>query len=323
MSDFGKGLGALIPGGAATTTSPHPTSGHPLPHGERESIAPPLPAGEGRVRVLPPHEPNEGDVMAILHVAPSQIDPNPRQPRTIFNEEKLEELKNSIAQYGILEPLIVTEKSDGRFELIAGERRLRSANALHFPTVPVVVRHADDLEKLELSLIENIQRQDLNPIEEAEAYRELVEAFGLTQEETAKKAGKSREAISNALRILELPVDMQKAIAMGTITPAHARILLSIDNPRARQEVFQKVTGAGLTVRETQDLASPTIRRKRASMKDPAIVADEARLRESLNTKVQIEKRGQRGRVVIHFYSDEDYGDILGKIISDEKNAQN
>ena len=307
MSDFGKGLGALIPGGAAVVPAPHPASGHPLPQ------------GEGRVKVLPPHIANEGDVMAILHVSPDSIDPNPRQPRTIFNEEKLEELKNSIAQHGILEPLIVTEKPDGRFELIAGERRLRSAKALNFPTVPVVVRHADDLLKLELSLIENIQRQDLNPIEEAEAYRELAETFGLTQEEVAKKAGKSRVAISNAMRILELPIEMQKAIATGTITPAHARILLSIDNPRARQEVFQKVTSARLNVRETQDLASPTIRRKRAVIKDPGIAADEARLRETLNTKVQIEKRGERGRIVIQFYSDEDYRDIIGKMVQEER----
>lgn len=307
MSDFGKGLGSLIPGGASVKSVPHPASGHHIPAGK----------GLG-VRVLPPHTPNEGDEMAVLNVSPDRVSANPRQPRTMFNEEKLEELKQSIAQYGILEPLIVTEKPDGNFELIAGERRLRCAKALKLATVPIVVRHADDLEKLELSLVENIQRQDLNPIEEAEAYRELAETFGLTQEEVAKKSGKSREAISNALRMLELPAEMQKTIATGALTPAHARILLSIDNPRARQEVFQKATGARLTVRETQDLASPAIRRKRAALKDPTLLADEARLRETLNTKVQIEKRGARGRIVIHFYSDEDYGEIVGKIASEE-----
>ncbi|OGL68106.1 hypothetical protein A3B21_02395 [Candidatus Uhrbacteria bacterium RIFCSPLOWO2_01_FULL_47_24] len=300
MDTFGKGLSSLIPGVIAPT--PHPTSGHPLPQ------------GEDRVRVLPPHDPDEGEVMSVLQVAPDRIDPNPRQPRTIFNEEKLQELKASIKEYGILEPLIVTEKNDGRFELIAGERRLRAVKMLKLKTVPVVVRHADDLEKLELSLIENIQRQDLNPIEEAEAYRELVETFGLTQEEAAKKAGKSRESISNALRLLELPTEMQTSVASGKISPAHARILLSIDNPRARKEVFDRMVGEGLTVREAQDLAAPKIRRKRTSTKDPALLADEMRLRETLNTKVQIEKSGERGKIVIQFYSDQDYSEIIGKI---------
>ena len=253
-------------------------------------------------------------MMSVLQISPDRVDPNPRQPRTIFNEEKLQELKASIKEYGILEPLLVTEKSDGRFELIAGERRLRAAKALALPTVPVVVRHADDLEKLELSLIENLQRQDLNPIEEAEAYRELIEAFGLTQEEAAKRSGKSREALSNSLRVLELPSDMQKAVASGKITSAHARILLSVDNPRSRSEVFERMVGEKLTVREAQELAAPQIRRKRASAKDPALLADEGRLRETLNTKVQIEKHGERGRIVISFYSDEDYGEIISKM---------
>lgn len=252
--------------------------------------------------------------MTVLQISPQRIDPNPRQPRTYFNEEKLEELKKSIAEYGILEPLIVTEKSDGRFELIAGERRLRSAKALGLPAVPVVVRHADDLEKLELSLIENLQRQDLNPIEEAEGYRELVETFGLTQEDAARRAGKSREAISNALRLLELPGQMQQHIGNGTLSAAHGRILLSIDNPRARQEVFERMSNEKLSVRESQELAAPKTRRKRVSVKDPAILADEERLRERLNTKVQIEKRGSRGKIIVHFYSDEDYGETIGKM---------
>lgn len=291
MDTFGKGLSSLIPGGRSPAPQPEPIRS-----------------------VLPVHVPGEGEVMQVLQVSPERVDPNPRQPRIAFNEEKLGELKQSIAQYGILEPLIVTEQDGGRFELIAGERRLRAAKALGLLTVPVVVRHADDLEKLELSLIENLQRQDLNPIEEAEGYRELIEAFGLTQEEAAKRCGKSREAISNALRMLDLPGEMQQAVANGRLTAAHARILLAIDHPRARAEVFNRVKEQGLTVREAQELAAPKLRRKRAAVKDPALAADEARLREALNTKVQIEKRGQRGRIVVQFYGEEDYGELIGKL---------
>lgn len=295
MDTFGKGLGSLIPGGGLPKSAP--------------SISAPS--------ILPLHEVGEEDTFLVLEVSPERIDPNPRQPRSHFNEEKLEELKKSIAEYGILEPLIVTEKGDGRFELIAGERRLRAAKLLKLSKVPIVVRHADDLEKLELSLIENIQRQDLNPIEEAEGYRELIETFGLTQEEAAKRSGKSRESISNYLRMLELPTDMQRAVAKGDLTPAHARILLSIDHPKVREEIFEKMTHEGLTVREAQELAAPKIRRKRAGAKDPATLADEERLREKLNTKVQIEKRGQRGRIIVQFYSEEDYQDVIGKIVED------
>lgn len=289
MSDFGKGLGSLIPGGRPLTAQPSKP-------------------------VLPPHEAGEGEVMAVLHVGVELVDPNPRQPRTHFADDKQEELRKSIADYGILEPLLVTEKGGGRFELIAGERRLRAAKAVGLKTVPVIVRHADDLEKLELSLIENLQRQDLNPIEEAEGYRELGDTFGLTQEEIAKRAGKSRESISNALRLLELTGEMQKSVGAGTISPAHARLLLSIDNPRLRQEIFEKIAAKGLTVRETQDLVAPKLRRKRATSKDLAVLADEGRLREVLNTKVQIEKRGERGHITIHFYSDEDYAEMIGRL---------
>lgn len=289
MSDFGKGLGSLIPSGSQQSSS-------------------------SQKPVLPVHQADEGDVLRVISVSPDIIDSNPRQPRAYFNQDKLKELMDSIAQYGILEPLLVTEKENGRFELIAGERRLRAARALGLKNAPVVVRHADDLEKLELSLIENLQRQDLNPIEEAEGYRELVETFGLTQEQAGQKAGKSRETISNMLRLLDLSGEMQKAVAEGIISTAHARLLLSIDNPRARDEIFKKIVEKRLSVREAEEIALPKIRRKQAGLKDPSVMADEARLREIFNTKVQIEKRGQRGRIAVHFYSEDDYSEIIGKM---------
>lgn len=292
MSNFGQGLSSLIPSGATPPQQP---------------VKP----------VLPQHQADEGGVLRMLQVDPNQIDPNPSQPRNVFDPEKIQELQDSIATYGILEPLIVIQKPDGRFELIAGERRWRAAKNLGLPKVPVIVRHADDLERLELSLIENLQRQDLNPIEEAQGYQELINGFGLTQEQVAKKVGKSRETVSNLLRLLELSGEMQKAIASAKISGAHARILLSIDNPRHREEVFRKIIDKGLSVRETEALAAPQMRRRRASIKDPSMLVDETRLREHFNTKVQIEKRGQRGRVIIHFYSDEDYGELIGKLAGD------
>lgn len=295
MDTFGKGLGSLIPTGALTPP---------------DSLLPARP-------VLPAHEPEEEDTLRVLQVSPDLVDPNPNQPRTFFDPEKLAELQASIEKHGILEPLIVTQNPDGRFALIAGERRLRAAKNLDLKRVPILVRHADDLERLELSLIENLQRQDLNPIEEAEGYRELIEAFGLTQEETACKVGKSRETISNMLRLLELPSTMQKEIGTGVLSVAHARLLLSIDNPRVREDIFKKVITQKLSVREATSLAAPRLRHKRSVLQDPAVAADEARLREALNTKVQIEKRGQHGRLVIHFYSEEDYGEIVGRIAGD------
>lgn len=294
MSNFGKGLGSLIPGGTSSPSQSKP-----------------------KEPTLPPHEPDEGDVFRVLSVGVDTIDPNPKNPRTFFDPDKIKELEHSISEHGILEPLIVTEKSDGRYELIAGERRLRAARNLGLAKVPVMVRHVDDLERLELSLIENLQRQDLNPVEEAEGYRELIEAFGLTQEEAARKVGRSRETISNLLSILELPTEIQRACAQGKITLAHARVLLSIDNPKSREEVFNDILKKGLTVREAQDIAALKRRRKGAAVKDPKLLADEARLRESLNTKVQIEKRGSSGRIIVHFYSEEDYGELIGKMSQD------
>lgn len=302
MDTFGKGLSSLISGSAPTPSQSPPRAG-----GEKRSSPP-------SQTILPPHESDEGDTLRVLEVAPDRIDPNPKQPRAYFDPEKIKELEESIARHGILEPLIVTERADGRFELIAGERRLRAARNLNLPKVPILVRHADDLERLELSLIENLQRQDLNPIEEAEGYRELIEAFGLTQEEAAKKMGRSRETISNTLRLLELFGEAQKAIARGKITIGHARILLAIDNPKAREEMFQKIMDRGLTVIQAQELAAPKMRR-RTGAKDTAVLADEASLRETLNTKVQIEKRGGKGRIVVHFYSDEDYQELIGKLV--------
>lgn len=293
MSNFGQGLSSLIPNG---------------------SKQPPVPAKH----ILPEHQSDEGDVLRVLQISPGRIDDNPRQPRTIVDMEKLEDLKNSIVAHGIIEPILVAQKDNGQFELIAGGRRLRAARELGLATVPVMVRHEEDLERLELSLIENLQRQDLNPIEEAEGYHELMEGFGLTQDQVAKKVGRSRETVSNLIRLLELPSEFQKAIASGKLSGAQAKILLSVDNPREREIIFNKTIAQGLTARQTEALATPRMRHRGTTLKNPEVLADENRLRETLNTKVQIEKRGQHGRIIVHFYSPEDYNEIIGKLATED-----
>lgn len=254
----------------------------------------------------------EGDNSKLFFISPEMIDPNPYQPRDTFPHGSLEELINSIKKHGILEPLLATQKPDGRYELISGERRLRAAKFLNLKTVPVLVRRAEDLEKLELSLIENLQRQDLNPIEEAEGYRQLVDSFNLTQEEAARRVGKSREAVANSLRLLSLPGEMQAAIASGKITATHGRLLLQVGNPKERQGLFEQILKGNLTIKEAELKGGAKIKRRRLlSFKDPKLMGYESSLREALGTKVVVEKRGEKGKIVIEFYSDEELEDIV------------
>lgn len=265
--------------------------------------------------VFAAHEAGEGDASQLSQVPPELIDPNPFQPRNTFSHGSMEDLINSIQKHGILEPLLVTRKPDGRYELISGERRLRAAKMLGLPKVPVLVRHAEDLEKLELSLVENLQRQDLNPIEEAEGYRELVDTFNLTQEEAAKRVGKSREVVANTLRLLSLPGEMQAAIATGKITPTHGRLLLQVENPKERLMLFEQMLKDKLTIKEAEMRGQAQIKRRRAAaFKDPKILGMEESLREALGTKVSIEKRGKDGKIVIEFYSDEELESIVDRM---------
>lgn len=252
----------------------------------------------------------------LFHLDPNSIDPNPFQPRDDFSHGNLEDLVNSIKEHGILEPLLVTKKTDGRYELISGERRLRAAKILNLKQVPAIVRKAEDLEKLELALIENLQRQDLNSIEEAEGYKQLMDSFGLTQEETAKRVGKSREAVANTLRLLSLSVEMQVALAAGKITPTHGRLLLQVTNPKERQELFRQMLEERLTIKQAEIRGEGKIKRHRSMAgKEPKVLGLEDSLREALGTKVAIEKRGAQGKITIEFYSEEELESIVQKII--------
>ena len=246
----------------------------------------------------------EGVTNAPLH----KIVPNPEQPRVQFDKEKLSELAQSIREHGILQPLVVTRKGDG-YELIAGERRLQAAKLAGLIEVPVIIRSADERTKLELAIIENTQRHNLNPIEEAKAYLRLMEEYGLHQEEVAKKMGKSRSLVANTVRLLHLPIEIQRSLIEGKISEGHAKALLGIENPEKQRALFEMILKSGLTVRETEVEArsvsvSPHVRSE-ASV-PPEFSERLERLREKLGTRVKLSPAGQGGKIVIEYYSSEE-----------------
>jgi ParB family transcriptional regulator, chromosome partitioning protein len=267
--------------------------------------------------ILAPLTTSHPDMPITREISLGDIVPNPHQPRLHFDEAKLAELAESIRAHGILQPLVVSEVGPGKFELIAGERRLQAAKRAGLATVPVVVRQADNQEKLELAIIENIQRHNLNPIEEARAYLRLTDEFGLQQEEVAKKMGKSRPTIANTLRLLTLPVEIQRAIVEGKITEGHAKALLSIENPEKQRALFDLIIKDELTVREAEEKARDVSVRthlRKAPENNPELVAKEEWLTEQLGTKVRIQTRGKGGKITIEYYSAEDLNGILGRL---------
>jgi len=249
----------------------------------------------------------------ILKVSPDRIVMNPQQPRTHFAESGLNDLAESIRQHGIIQPLVVTKKGD-HFELIAGERRLRSAKLIGLEEVPVIVREEGSQKKLELALIENLQREDLNPLESARAYQRLIEEFNITQEEAAKKLGKARSSIANALRLLTLPESIQAALASGKITEAHAKYLLGLEGTDRQLNMLKKILRQNLTVAETDKEIKRLGGTKAAKPKDYFDRAKEEELSEYLSTKVELKRRGKGGQIIIDFYSEEELGEIVKKI---------
>ena len=252
----------------------------------------------------------------ILDVPTEQIRENPRQPRAHFSPAELEDLIASIKQHGIMQPLIVTREGDG-YELIAGERRLRASRALGLKTVPAIVREANEQEKLELALIENIQRQDLNAVEEAIAYKALVDEFGLTQDAVAVRVGKSRSAVANVIRLLDLSDDVIASLREGRITKSHARTLLAEPDLKKRHALFEAMLNGGMTVREVEARVGAGQKSKVKGQnggKDPNIAAHESRLREILGTKVEIQEKGGKGKIAISFFSKEELLELLNRL---------
>jgi len=252
----------------------------------------------------------------VMDIPVEKIRANPRQPRSHFSPSDLEALIGSIKEHGILQPLIVTRAKDG-YELVAGERRLRASVTLGLKTVPAIVRDATEQQKLEWAIIENTQRQDLNPVEEALGYKALVEEFNLTQDEVARKVGKSRSNVANMLRLLDLPEEMLIAIKTGKISKSHARTLLAEPDEKKRRALYDSMLNGGVSVREAEArvaYVSATKKPAASGSKDPNIAAHEKRLREILGTKVSIQEKGGKGKVTIEFYSKDELLDLLDKL---------
>lgn len=282
--------------------------------------------GRGLGALLPPGVPT-ALAPGVREVEIDRIDPNPRQPRHKINPKEVRELADSIKEHGMIQPLIVTPAASStadelHFQLIAGERRWAASKLAGLERVPVIVRGATPQEMLELALVENIQRADLNPLEEASAYKQLVEDFGLTQEQVATKVGKDRVTVANALRLLKLPKDIQAAIADEKISEGHARAILTVLDEKQQKRLLRSVTELGLSVRETEEAArrwnEKSKKRKPKSTEHelPAGTrALEEDLRKALGTKVQVFRSRQGGKIVVHFYSEEELEAIYEKIV--------
>ena len=256
----------------------------------------------------------------LVQVDPNLIVPNPRQPRTHFNPEDLAELVHSVREFGVLQPVVVRKNSDGEYELIMGERRTRAAREAGLDTIPVIVRETADEDLLRDALLENLHRSELNPLEEASAYQQLLEDFGITQEELATRIGRSRPQISNTIRLLKLPVPVQQRVAAGVLTAGHARAILSLDTPEAMQRLADKVVNEDLSVRATEEAAKsqpaaagktpkPTPGARRAYLDEVA-----GKLGDRLNTRVKIALGARKGQVTIDFASIQDLNRILEEI---------
>jgi len=274
--------------------------------------------GRGLGALIPTFAPS------VEAVAVERIVSNPQQPRTALDAEALAELAESIRQHGVIQPLLVSrieaEGGEPTYQVIAGERRLQAARLAGLSRVPVVVKEATPREVLELALVENLQRADLNALEEAQAYQRLAEEFRLAQSEIAARVGRSRTAVANSLRLLGLSDEIKASLAAGEISSGHARALLGLQSPRERHRAWRRVIDRSLSVRETEELVRTwpgATRRPRATRRrDPDVEALEQRLRAALGTKVRLAKGRRGGRITIHFYSDEELQALLDRLIT-------
>jgi ParB family chromosome partitioning protein len=283
--------------------------------------------GKGLDALIPVAEeaPVTATPQGIVEIPLSSITPNPHQPRSPIRDQDLVELAASIEEHGVIQPLIVTRTADG-YQLIAGERRWRASRLAKLSQVPVIVKEAAPRETLELALVENVQRSDLNALEEAHAYRQLMDEFGMTQAQVAKRVGKSREAVANTLRLLSATRAVQEALLADKISEGHARALLGLEKEAAQQDALNVVRNRGLNVRQTEELVRRRLGekkpRRKTSPKTQARQVETKALeddfRKALGTKVDLTRDGEEGRLVIHFYSDEELHALYERIVGSE-----
>ncbi|MBN1869821.1 MAG: ParB/RepB/Spo0J family partition protein [Candidatus Omnitrophica bacterium] len=272
--------------------------------------------GKGLSALIPERKsgvPVKGETVAYLKT--SLIHDNNLQPRTNYNDEKMNDLIASIKEKGVLQPILVREKGEN-YEVVAGERRLKAARALNFEEVPAIIKNVSDQEAFVIALVENIQREELNPIEEAEAYRKLIEDFSYTQEEVAQSVGKDRSTVSNFLRVLKLPAEIRKSVYDGELSLGHARALLGIEMPTERDRLFALTVKKGLSVRELENLVQAkskggTRRVSKQASRDHEVIALEEDLQRTLGTKVRIIPQKKRGKIIIEYYSLDDLDRII------------
>ncbi len=256
----------------------------------------------------------DDDQDKVKYIKIHDIMPNVNQPRKTFNEEKIEELALSIKEHGIIQPIVVRKKNKG-YEIVAGERRWRAAIKADLAQVPCLIRKLDDEQNMLIAIIENMQREDLNPIEEAEGLRQMTETFGMTQEQVSKSVGKSRPYITNSMRLLKLPDYIKESIADGIISAGHGRTLVAIEEENSRKQLWNKIIEEGLSVRETEKIAAGSAgkkkRRRAIKEKNPDLVHVENELKDIFGTKVNISKSGKKGKIEIEYYSPDELNRLI------------
>ena len=322
---LGRGLDALFPG--ASDIADNTDFGMPGENKRKKTRHIKIPAEKNEPVQRPPKAPAEKESHnTVVQLAVDRLIPNPGQPRKNFDETELQELAGSIIEHGIISPLIVMpsgKKDDNgniSYIIIAGERRTRAARLAGLKDVPVIIREYTNQKQLEISLVENIQRSDLNPIEEASAYKNLMDFSGISQEELALRVGKNRSTVTNALRLLKLSADMQKSLETGSISPGHARALLAVTEKKHREKLFRDITGKGLSVREAEKRAAmfntvtagEDSSEKAASKRPVEITEMEEKFIGRLGTKVSIEGGLDKGRIHIDYYSMDDLDRLYG-----------
>jgi ParB family transcriptional regulator, chromosome partitioning protein len=324
---LGRGLAALIP-----TSAPVEAIQERAENAPAVSLVPAPPAAPPAAQPssAPAAEPSGPAAAAapegalgvpgaqLREVSVDDVVPNPKQPRQVFDDEALEELSHSVREFGLLQPIVVRENGTGSYELIMGERRLRAARAAGLDTVPAIVRDTTDDAMLRDALLENIHRVQLNPLEEAAAYQQLLEEFGATHEELASKIGRSRSQVTNTIRLMKLPVKVQTRVAAGVISAGHARALLGLQDADAQDALATRIVAEGMSVRATEEAVAmaaadqPTARRRARKISAPGVEELGTRLSDRFETKVKIQIGRAKGRIVVEFGSVDDLQRIIG-----------